>query len=176
MGSKILMLIAQRNFRDEELKIPKKIFEQNKYSVDIAALSTEKAIGMFGLEVKPTISVEEAIDLMEQYVAVVVVGGSGVTELIGREEVLELLKVAKDEYKIIGAICIGPLVLAHAGLLKNKNATVWCSEENQETVLELEEKGARYKNKSVIIDGDIITANGPEAAKEFAEKIIKRLD
>lgn len=170
------MIVAQRNFRDEELKVPKEIFEKAEYSVDVASFTTEKAKGMFGLEIKPDTSIEEAIDNLEEYAVVIVVGGAGSPELAKRPETIELIKTAKDEYKIIGAICLGPLVLAEAGLLKNKRATVWCSQENPEPSIEIEDKGAKYVDKKVVVDGDIITANGPEAAKEFAKQILKRLE
>jgi len=175
MSSKILMIIAQRNFRDEELSVTKNILEENGYSVDVASLTTEMAKGMFGLTVKPDIAVEEAIDELEKYIVIIVVGGSGSVELSKREEVIELLKRAKDEDKIIAAICSGPLSLANAGVLRNKNATVWSSDTNQEQILEIEEKGAKYNKGPVVVDGDIITANGPEAAEAFANKIVERL-
>ncbi len=37
----------------------------------------------------------------------------------------------------------------------------------------LEENGAEYTGANVEQDGKIVTANGPQAAKEFAEKIIE---
>ena len=172
---KILMIIAQRNFRDEELKVPKSIFEENGYEVKVASLTTEIARGMFGYEITPDLSVEEAIDQLEEYAIVIVVGGSGSPDLAKREEVIELLKKAKEEHMFIGAICWGPLVLAEAGILENKNATVSCSASNQEAIL-IEEKGARYKNEPVVVDGDVITANGPQSAELFAKKILERLE
>jgi putative intracellular protease/amidase len=36
-------------------------------------------------------------------------------------------------------------------------------------------KGAIYLKSSVVVDGKIITACGPEAAKEFGEEILKLL-
>ncbi|UCD03514.1 MAG: DJ-1/PfpI family protein [Candidatus Woesearchaeota archaeon] len=176
MSSKILMIIAQRNFRDEELSVTKKFLEQNGYSADVASFTTEIAKGMFGLTIKPDLSIEEAIDELEKYTVVIVVGGSGSLELAKREDVLELLRKAKDEDKIIAAICSGPLSLANAGLLRNKEATVWSSDTNQEQILEIEEKGAKYNKGPVVVDGNIITANGPEAAEAFAKKIVERLE
>lgn len=176
MSSKILIIIAQRNFRDEELSVTKRILEENGYNIDVASFTTELAKGMFGLTVKPDLSIEEAIDELEKYIVVIVVGGSGSVELAKREDVLELLKRAKDEDRIIAAICSGPLSLANAGLLRNKEATVWSSDENQEQILEIEEKGAKYNKGPVVVDGDIITANGPEAAEAFARKIVERLE
>ena len=37
--------------------------------------------------------------------------------------------------------------------------------------LNLADAGAEYVKKSVVVDGNLITADGPEAAKEFGEQI-----
>jgi protease I len=39
----------------------------------------------------------------------------------------------------------------------------------------LEGKGAKYTGKSVEVDGNIITGNGPDAAREFGRAIAKAL-
>jgi putative intracellular protease/amidase len=43
-------------------------------------------------------------------------------------------------------------------------------------VARLKERGVLYKDERVVVDGKIITANGPEAATEFAEKVIETVD
>ena len=54
-SKKILMIIAHQNFRDEELLIPKKLFENEGYEVIIASTSLEPAKGMLGAVVTPKI-------------------------------------------------------------------------------------------------------------------------
>jgi protease I len=62
------------------------------------------------------------------------------------------------------------LILAQAEILKDKNATSY-----GDVKKDLIEGGAKYQENSVTQDGNIITANGPEATKEFAEKIVNSL-
>ncbi|PIY89231.1 MAG: hypothetical protein COY73_01505, partial [Candidatus Nealsonbacteria bacterium CG_4_10_14_0_8_um_filter_37_14] len=38
-----------------------------------------------------------------------------------------------------------------------------------------QENGAIYEDKTVVVDGKIVTGNGPEAAKEFAQALIEVL-
>jgi len=78
------------------------------------------------------------------------------------------------ENKLTCAICIAPILLAESGVLKNKNATVWNGDKNQEIILQ--NNGATYINQNVVIDKNIITANGPEAAEEFGNAIVKYLN
>ena len=62
------------------------------------------------------------------------------------------------------------MILANAGILEGKKATVWYSEAGR-----IEAKGAVYVNKSVVKDGNIITASGPQAAEEFGKTIAQTL-
>jgi len=66
----------------------------------------------------------------------------------------------------VAAICISPVTLARAGILKNRRATVFPTEAE-----ELKKEGAIYTGAPVEEDGRIITASGPEAAGEFGERI-----
>jgi protease I len=75
------------------------------------------------------------------------------------------------EQKLVGAICLAPVILAKAGMLKNKNAIVFSSEIN--TIKDL---CAIYSTLSVVKDGNIITGNGPTAARKFGETVVKELN
>lgn len=72
--------------------------------------------------------------------------------------------------KIVGAICIAPVTLARAGLLKNKKVTTYSS-----TINDIKSAGAKYTGNDVERDGNIITASGPAAAQKFGEAIVKAL-
>ena len=80
-----------------------------------------------------------------------------------------------EKQKILAAICIAPAILAKAGVLEGKNATVWSSVLDKGPIKILEENGANYVEKDVVVDGNIITANGPQAASEFGRKIVEIL-
>jgi protease I len=165
---KILMIIASQNFRDEELLIPKKLFEKEGYSVVIAGTSLKPAKGMLGAVVTPQILIDQV--KVDEYSAIVFVGGVGAKEYFGNPLAHKIAKEAVSKNKILAAICIAPRILAEAGVLKGKKATVWVSEEKI-----LEEKGAHYTGKPVEVDGNIVTGSGPQAAEEFAKIIIKLL-
>ena len=92
--------------------------------------------------------------------------------LWGDKALAEVVKSASAKGKVIGAICLSPVVLARAGVLAGKKATAYL---DSETVRELEKAGATYKDAEVVISGNIITARDPQAATKFAEAIVKRL-
>jgi len=80
-----------------------------------------------------------------------------------------------SQNKVLASICISPVILAKAGVLKGKKATVWSSPMDRGPVKILQNNGAIYEDKPVVVDGKIITGNGPGAAEEFGQAIIEVL-
>ncbi len=165
---KVVMIIAPRDFRDEEFLVPKDVLEKAGVDVKVASTTKGKAKGALGAIVDVGITVDD-ID-PANYDAVVIIGGSGSqTYLWDNKKVQEIVKKAGNLGKTVSAICISPVVLARAGLLSGKKATVF---RNNETISELKKAGANISGAPVEVDGKIITARGPEAAIEFGRKIL----
>ncbi|GAG39121.1 unnamed protein product, partial [marine sediment metagenome] len=87
--------------------------------------------------------------------------------------VINLVQSAHNNGKIVAAICISPVVLAQARLLKDRKATVWNGDGKQEEILTAQ--GAEYVDQDVVVDSRIVTANGPPAAKKFGKTIAEML-
>lgn len=167
-GKKVVMIIASQNFRDEELLKPKEILEKNGYQVTIASSSLGEATGMLGAKVKPDILFTD-INVAD-YDAIVFVGGTGSSEYWENATAHQLAQAAVAQGKVLGAICIAPITLAKAGVLKGKKATVWQSETGR-----LISSGAFYTGASVEVDGKIITADGPTSAEAFGKALVAAL-
>lgn len=169
-GKKILFIIAQENFRDEELTIPRQLLESEGASITVASIKTIEARGMLGLRVTPDISVSDANP--NDYDVLIVVGGSGSPKLADQPEVLNIIRRFDESGKPIAAICLAPYVLARAGVLRGKSVTVFPADF---AIAELARAGANYVKTSVAVDGKLVTADGPQSARQFAEKIIEVL-
>lgn len=166
--NKILAIIASKNFRDDELFVPKEIFEKSGYKVVIASSSLKSPRGVLGTAVVPDILLDN-VDVND-YDAIIFIGGPGASEYWNNPIAHKIAKDAVKKNKVLAAICIAPVTLANAGVLSKKKATVWFSEANS-----LIRKGAFYTGSAVEIDGDIITANGPSAVSEFAKAILDKI-
>lgn len=166
-GKKVLIVLAPDKFRDEEYFIPKQILES--YGVKVITTSKEKEAVSVIERKKVTVDVLLK-DVTADYDAIIFVGGPGSAGYFNDKTALDLTKEAYEKGKIVAAICIAPSILANAGILEGKKAAAWPSEGKN-----LKAKGADYTGKPVTQDGKIITANGPDAAKEFAETIAKEL-
>ena len=166
-GKSVLMIIAPTNFSYKELVDTGEVLNKYNAHVVVASYGVSQAKGSRG----EVINVEKISDVdVDDYDAIVFVGGPGAEDYFKDETAL---KIAKDSYengKITAAICIAPVILANAGILKGKQATVFSTGKDA-----IEEKGAKYTGDPVTQDGKIITANGPDAAKSFGEAIAKEL-
>ena len=165
---KVVMIIAQDNFRDEELFQPKEILEKNGIEVKIASTSLNPVKGMLGGKAQADILVQD-IDI-KNFAALIFVGGSGATQYWDDPLAHKLIKDALNLDKVVAAICIAPVTLAKAGILKGRRATVFSSEAPL-----LKANGANYTGSGVEKDGKIITASGPAVAKDFGEEIARAL-
>ena len=162
------MVIASNQFRDEEYQKPRQILEGAGVQVTVASSSLQEAVGMLGLKVKPDILLTDA--KMSDYDAVVFVGGMGATEYWENPAAHAL---ARDFYragKWTSAICLAPMTLANAGLLKGKRATIW-----SDAATDFQTKGVVYTGRAVEKDGKLITGSGPQAAEEFGRALVEAL-
>lgn len=164
----ILMIISHQNFRDEEFKEPYNVLTNYGATVTVASTDVTPATGMLGASVEPDITLDQVV--LEEYHAVIFVGGSGSATYFNDSKALSIAKKAYVTKKILGAICIAPTILANAEILKDKKVTASTSQENA-----LKSKGAIYTGKDVTRDGNIITADGPKSSKKFGEEIAKAL-
>ncbi len=169
----IAIIVAFRNFRDEEYFIPKEILDKAGIKTVVFSSALGTALGSQGGEVE----VADTIDNLKvsDYDAIVFVGGEGAKGLGDNPEAHRIGQESVEANKVLGAICIAPIILAKAGVLFGKKATVWSSPMDKAAVKILREEGAIYEDEPVAVDGRIITANGPLAAQRFAEKIIEAL-
>lgn len=164
----VLFIIAPDNFRDEEYRIPESILSKKGVIVLTASTTVKQVTGMLGLKVKPDLPLESAKEI--SFDALLLVGGNGAKSLWDNQYLHKLVKDFYQKKKLIGAICFAPVILARAGILKGKRATVY-----ETAVNELKEKDAVYTGAAVEQDGLILTGNGPSAANLFGQTFARIL-
>ena len=162
---KALLIIANKDFRDEEYDEPRKILEANGVEVTVASASLAMAKGTLGMMVKPDILIDDVV--VDDYDAIIFVGGSGADEYYTNQKALSIAKESVDSGKVLAAICIAPVTLGNAGVLDGKKATVYSSR-----IADLRAKGAIFVSDDVVQDGNIITASGPQTAGAFGQAIL----
>ncbi len=170
---KVVIIIAKQGFQDIEYHDTKNALEADGIEITTASSSAGQATDKLGRKVAVDKTLQEL--KIEDFDAVVFIGGSGALEYIESALAHQLAHKAVEKEKILGAICIAPTILAKAGVLEGKKATVWSDPMTQAPIQVLQDGGAEYVDQAVVVDDKIVTANGPSAASEFGQKIVEML-
>jgi len=123
-------------------------------------------IGANGIGVKADTALKNVIS--EDFDMMVLPGGwDGTHALAEHPRVIELLKEFKEN-KVVGAMCAAPYVLKKAGVLGSDYTCYPGAKE------EIDHPGYR-EDKKVVIDGNVMTSQGPGTALCFGLAIVERL-
>jgi len=164
----VLVFLAP-GFEEIETATIVDVLRRCELEVSVAGLIPNAIEGAHGMKFVPDISIGEAA--VKDFDAVICPGGSpGYMNLRKSPEVLAMVKEAFDSDKVVAAVCAGPAVLSDAGILRNKNCTIYPGMED-----ELVMGGGNPRRDLVVEDGTIITSQGPATALLFALKVAEHL-
>lgn len=165
---KILLLLAE-GFEEIEALTPVDYMRRKDIVVDTCSIEGGKKVtGAHNITVEAD-KVLGDIRSSDEYDGVIIPGGlPGATNLRDNDRVIDLVREFHESEKLIGAICAGPIVLQKAGILDGKQVTSYPGFED-----ELGE--SKYKEATVVKDGNIITARGPAVAVYFTLEIMQSL-
>ncbi len=132
--------------------------------VTLVAIGNDRSVtGANGITVTADIMMADA-DLSDADWLICPGGMPGAENLFRDRAVTEALKKHAAARRHVAAICAAPaVVLAQTGLLNDRIATCYPGFETM-----LADGGATHKRQRVVVDGNIITANGPSSAIPFA--------
>ncbi|TCK04588.1 type 1 glutamine amidotransferase domain-containing protein [Phorcysia thermohydrogeniphila] len=143
-------------------------FKEEGFQVDVLAPRSGSFRGKKGLsfEANGKVNPERAPD----YDCVFIPGGYAPDRLRRSVKVLEFVRNAFNNGKLVAAICHGPWVLISAGIVKGKKVTGFFSIRD-----DLENAGAVYTGSPVEVDGNLVTATDPSAMPAMLKLIVERL-
>jgi 4-methyl-5(b-hydroxyethyl)-thiazole monophosphate biosynthesis len=163
---KIIVPLAE-GFEEIEFSTIVDILRRAGADVITAGLKEGAIEGRSGIKMIPDFSIDKINP--DEFDVVVLPGGSpGFINLGNDERVINLVRELYRKDKYVTAICGAPSVLSKAGILKDKKATIHpgCKEMLGD---------AKYLDERVVIDGKIITSQGPGTAMEFSMKLVEVL-
>lgn len=166
--NKVVFIIAHERFRDEEYFEPKAVLEEADYEVVTASSYLTPASGKLGGTAEVDVIFSEIN--VDNYDAIVFVGGPGVVTYWDDWRAQALGRLFKDNDKPVCAICSAPVILARAGLLEGKKATSFPGDRES-----MEKEGVEYSEGPLEYDFGILTGNGPDAAYDFGKAIVRLL-
>ena len=167
--AKVAICIAS-DYEDSELDVPlAKLKEAGHTIVIVGQRRDEEARGKRG---KSRIVVERAASEVQagDFDAVVIPGGYSPDHLRLDPAMVKLVKDAVDAQKLVAAVCHGPQLLIEADVTRDRSLTSWPSVKR-----DLINAGARWVDREVVEDGNLITSRKPEDLDAFSRAILQRL-
>jgi protease I len=167
---KRVLVFVENGFEDRELMYPCYRFQEAGYEVDVVGPRAEVTYnGEYGLTIKSDFSPQTV--KIDDYAAIIIPGGRAPDRMRTNKELVNLAKEASQKGKVIAAICHGPQLLIEAGVVKGKKGTCYVS-----VSTDLKNAGGIYLNKSVVVDGNLVTSRFPADLPDFCRETLKLLE
>ena len=160
----MIYIFLADGFEEVEALAPLDILRRAEIPVVTVGVNAEDITGAHNISVKADISVDDV--KTEEIDGVILPGGMpGTLNLQKNVKVMEYVKYAYDNNKLLGAICAAPMILGELGYLSGIEAI--CFPGFEEHL-----KGATISQKGVVCEENIITAKGAGVALEFGGAIV----
>lgn len=170
---KRIAVLATDGFEQSELQEPVKAFKAAGHHVDVISPKDGSIRGWsdkdWGDEVKVDVALTKA--KADDYDALVLPGGQMNPDILRMESAaVDFVKAFDSAGKPLAAICHGPWLLVEAGAAKGRSVTSWPSVRT-----DLENAGASWSDKEVVVDGHVITSRKPEDIPAFNKAVLDAL-
>jgi protease I len=162
------LIISADNFEDTELLVPYYRLKEEGAEVDIASIKRGPIKGKHGYEVEANKALKEVKP--DDYDILVLPGGKAPETVRKDKNAIEIAKHFFQRNKPVAAICHGPQTLISAGLIKGRRATCYKS-----VAPEMEDAGALYEDREVVVDGNLVTSRQPSDLPVFMREMLKML-
>jgi archaeal arginyl aminopeptidase len=162
------LIVSADNFEDSELLVPYYRLMEEGISVTVAAPVGGSIRGKHGYEVGVDLPLDQVVSA--DYDLLVLPGGKAPEEVRKVPAALETCRRFFADGRPVAAICHGPQTLISAGLLKGRHATCYHT-----VAEEIQEAGALYEDREVVVDGNLVTSRQPSDLPAFMREIMKLL-
>ena len=171
--NKRIAILATNGFEQSELMDPREKLKKAGFTVDVVSPESGSIKGWKGKDWGESVDVDVALSSAkaQDYDALVLPGGViNPDQLRINKAALDFVRSFAADNKPIAAICHAPWLLAETGIAKGRDLTSWPSVRT-----DLENAGARWQDKEVVVDGNLITSRKPDDIPAFTQAVIDSL-
>ena len=162
------LILSGDDFDDQELFYPLNRLKEEQIGVTIASMNKGTITGKHGYSAKADLSFDEVDP--EDFDILILPGGRAPEKVRLEAKALEITRHFFHENKPVAAICHGPQILISAGVLNQRRATCYITIRD-----DVKLAGARYEDKEVVVDGNLITSRRPEDLYAFGHELVKMI-
>ncbi|MGB3109258.1 MAG: type 1 glutamine amidotransferase domain-containing protein [Psychrobacter alimentarius] len=172
---KTIAFLLHSNFEQAEYEDVNNQLKDKGYKTVLITTNKEKEVQAMNQDVDKgdtfTADIFASEANTDDYDALVLPGGTVNADTIrGNEEAHKIINAINDAGKTLAAICHAPWALINTGIAKGKTLTAY-----QSLQTDLENAGAHFVDKTVQVDGNLITSRNPDDIDNFVEAIDKAL-
>jgi len=171
-GKKVAIL-TENGFEEVELTSPKKALEEAGATVHIVSPQVEKVKGWNGNDWSIELPVDVTLSKAnpEDYDMLIVPGGViNPDKMRTNPACVAFAQHFLEQGKPLASICHGPQLLIETGMLGTRELTSYRSIKT-----DLENAGALWVDKEVVVDNGLVTSRSPEDLEAFNKKVIEEL-
>jgi protease I len=165
-----IAMIADDMFEDVELRQPYDRLREAGHEVVLVGLEKGKQItGKQGREKR---TIERGVQEVraEEFDALVIPGGYSPDKLRTSRPMVAFTRAFFDQDKLVAAVCHAPSILIEADVTEGRTVTSWPSIRT-----DLINAGARWVDRALVEDGNLLTSRKPDDLPAFSEAILQRL-
>ncbi|WP_350657172.1 type 1 glutamine amidotransferase domain-containing protein [Psychrobacter sp. S1-30-MNA-CIBAN-0213] len=172
---KTIAFLLHNNFEQAEYEDVNNQLKEKGYKTVLITTNKEKEVQGMNEDVNKgdtfTADIFAKDAKVADYDALVLPGGTVNADTIrGNKEAQDIVNAVNDADKPLAVICHAPWVLINTGIAKGKTLTAYHSLQT-----DLENAGATFVDKTVQVDGNLITSRNPDDINNFVEAIDKAL-
>lgn len=165
---KTIALFIEDQYQDLEVWYPYLRLKEAGHTVWLIAKDQKTYIGKYGYPAQPDkLIADVTADAID---AVIIPGGFAPDHMRKYPDIIEFVKTANQQGKVVASICHGAWILASANVLRGKRATCYYAIAD-----DIKNAGAEYSDAEVVQDGNIITSRNPNDLPAFCKAIIAAL-
>ncbi len=170
LAGKRIAILVEKDFEEAELVEPMRALQDSGARVVIVGSRSKESYK--GKKGTAEVTAETTADKVkvEDFDAVVVPGGYAPDKMRLHQPMIDLVRKAYEQGKVIAAVCHGPQLLISADIVRGHRVTSWPS-----VAVDLKNAGATWVDEPVVRDGNIITSRKPADLPKFNKTIIEAL-
>ncbi len=169
MKKSVVIVIPAKDYNETEFNTVKNKLSSAGVNLFIASDAYGLCTGSNGSKTKADVHLYNLNS--SNFDAIVIIGGKGILDYKGNSLLLSRIKDFYNKKKITASICAAGLLIAESGIAKDGFITGYPEIKN-----EISKHGVNFVDEEVVVHKNIITAQGPSAADDFASAILSNLN